>query len=86
MSKKRLYLILKKEPFEAILKGTKKKEFRDFTKYYADRLYDAENEPIQFDSVLFRNGYSKEARSFEIEFIRTEIGKESFIIHLGNIL
>jgi hypothetical protein len=77
---------LKKEPFDAILKGTKKQEFRDFTKYYADRLYDAEYEPIQFDSVLFRNGYNKEARSFEIEFISTEIGEYSFIINLGNIL
>lgn len=86
MSKKRLYLILKKEPFDAILNGTKKQEFRDFTKYYADRLYDTECKPIQFDSVFFRNGYSKDARSFEIEFISTEIGKDSFIIHLGKLI
>lgn len=37
---KSLDLLLKKEFAEAIIKGEKKVEFRDYSKHYQDRLYD----------------------------------------------
>lgn len=84
--KNRLYLILKKEPFDAIKNGTKKQEYRDLTDYYKNRLFDKLGNPIKFDCVLFRNGYSKDAESFEIEFISTKADKYGYIINLGKLL
>ena len=84
--KNRLYLILKKEHFDAIKNGTKKQEFRDLTDYYKNRLFDEIGKPKKFDSILFKNGYSKDAESFEIEFKSTKVGKDFFIINLGKLL
>lgn len=93
-----------------ILSGKKKEEYRDGSRYWIARLtcnleYIDNIEsfnyipPVfkEFDKIIFKNGYSKDAPSFEIECKGIEIGfgkkewgaeqnKKYFILKLGNII
>ena len=57
-----LHLILMKDPFDRILNGSKKTEYRDKTDYWKTRL-----ENKKFDTIKFRNGYQKNARVMFVE-------------------
>lgn len=57
-----LHLTLKKQWFDMILSGEKKEEYREHKEYWNRRLSGKE-----FDCILFRNGYSKDARTMLIE-------------------
>ena len=96
-----LHLTLKKKYFDEILSGKKKKEFREVKRYWVRRLCTRETieylypEFKEFEKIIFKNGYKKNAPSFEIEFkkieicyeIDTPIGKGYFfVIHLGDII
>ena len=96
-----LHLTLKKKYFDEILSGKKKKEFREVKRYWVRRLCTRETieylypEFKEFEKIIFKNGYKKNAPSFEIEFkkieicyeIDTPIGKGYFfVIHLGEII
>ena len=58
------YLVLKKEFFDKIKTGKKTVEYRDFTKYWIDRLLD---HPLK--TVKLNLGYTDEHMIFEIDWI-----------------
>ena len=75
-----------------ILSGEKTEEYRDIKPYYNIRLIGKE-----YDSVIFRNGYTRDAPSLTIELktIRfgtgkpewgAEEGKTYFVLSLGKII
>ena len=87
-----LHLTLKAKWFDMIASGRKHEEYREIKPYWYKRLADKE-----FTHVLFRNGYSKNARSVLVECIwisvaygieswGAEIGKEYYVIYLGDIV
>ena len=84
-NKKVLYLTLKKRWFDEILQGKKKIEYREIKPYWTKRFLTSEGKPRKFDTVFFRNGYSKDSRKMEVEFNGLTIGEEYEIL-LGNIL
>lgn len=106
MKTKTLYLPIEKKWFNLILSGEKKEEYRDFKPYYARRFYDkncikiVDNEIaleiIQFEHVILKNGYDKNAPEIIIECLGIKLGigkkiwgandKKCFIISLGKIV
>ena len=85
MTPKILHLTLMKKWFDEILSGKKKIEYREIKPYWTKRLFDSDGKPKQFDFILFKNGYSKGARSMKVEFKGLRIGKEYEIL-LGEVL
>ena len=91
-----LNLTLKKQYFDEILAGTKKKEYRELKQHWISRLIDsATGEIRRFDYVVFKNGYGKDAPSFAIvceditieKDIETPIGRgDFFVISLGSVV
>ncbi|MFC2467828.1 MAG: ASCH domain-containing protein [Capnocytophaga endodontalis] len=89
---KTLHLTIKKKWFDMILSGEKTEEYRDIKPYYNLRLIGRE-----YDTVVFRNGYARDAPSLTIELktIRFGIGKPEwgaeegktyFVLLLGKII
>ena len=87
-----LHLTIKKKWFAMILLGEKTEEYRDIKPYYNLRLIGKE-----YDTVVFRNGYARDAPSLTIELktIRfgtgkpewgAEEGKTYFVLSLGKII
>ena len=85
-----LYLTLRKQYFDEILNGVKKQEYREYKPYWIKRLIGKD-----IKTIIFRNGYKKDAPSFEIECrkievrrnIETPIGKgDFFVLHLGDMV
>lgn len=87
-----LHLTLKKQWFDMILSGVKTEEYRDIKPYYNLRLIGKE-----YDTVVFRNGYARDAPRLTIELksIRfgtgktewgAEEGKTYFVLLLGKII
>ncbi len=85
MIEKILHLTLMKEWFDQILDGTKKVEYREIKPYWTKRLIDKDGEPIEYDAILFRNGYSRAARKMKVEFEGLRTRKEYEIL-LGKVL
>lgn len=110
---KTLHLTLKKKWFDMILTGEKKEEYREIKPYWIKRIASAWNfldsdltywengnemfESVEFDVIIFKNGYSKNAPEMEIECKGIEMGltkshwcddgeKKVFVIMLGKIL
>ena len=91
-----LELNLKKKWFDMILSGEKKEEYREIKPYWISRLMDKQTNFFRkFDAVRFKNGYSKDAPNFLIEFKDicidygysgwgADIGETYFVIKLGN--
>jgi len=87
-----LHLTIKKKWFDMILSGEKTEEYRDIKPYYNLRLIGKE-----YDTVVFRNGYARDAPSLTIE-LKTihfgtgkpewgaEEGKTYFVLSLGKII
>ena len=63
-----LHLNLKKKWFVQIRSGNKRAEFRLAKPYWMKRLFNK-----KFDIVRFKNGYQKDAPTFDIEWISTNI-------------
>ena len=89
---KTLHLTIKKKWFDMILSGEKTEEYRDIKPYYNLRLIGQD-----YDTVVFRNGYARDAPSLTIELktIRfgtgkpewgAEEGKTYFVLSLGKII
>ena len=76
-----LHLILKKDPYDRILAGTKTVEYRDRTKYWKIRL-----DGKEFDAIQFRNGYRKDARQMILEWNGMNISDQYYGIKLGKFL
>lgn len=87
-----LHLTLKKKWFDMIFSGEKKEEYRDIKPYYNLRLIGKE-----YDSVIFRNGYARDAPSLTIELKSIRFGtgnpewgavpnRKYFVLYLGKII
>jgi hypothetical protein len=95
MSKKILFLTLKKKWFDAIASGKKKVEYRELKPYWTSRLMIVHPShrilsPKTFDEVHFRNGYSKKSPFMRVKFKRLQIGilkgSPCYNIFLGRVL
>jgi hypothetical protein len=75
-----LFLTLKREFFDAIKAGTKKKEYREIKPWSTSRLVGK-----HYDYVLFQNGYNKGAPQVLIEYLGYEIKNNMYVINLGKI-
>ncbi len=78
-----LALMLHKEFFVRVLVGKKKREYRDDTPYWRNRLLGR-----SYNEVHFRNGYSPKAPFMRVEVlgIRHYRARKKFVIQLGKIL
>lgn len=101
-----LNLTLKKKWFDMILSGEKLEEYREIKDYWKTRLTNQKKgwaRPEshwtfnEFDSIIFKNGYAKDAPTFEIECLGIKTGAavpewsdnwkgKVFIIKLGKII
>ncbi len=62
-------LTLKAQPYEVMVTGEKKEEFRLQSKWIESRLIDsATGKDKQYDRVKFVNGYGKHRPSFTVSF------------------
>lgn len=80
-----LHLTLEREWFDEIVRGTKRKEYREYKPYWKTRL-----EGRNYKVVKFRNGYARNAPEMLVEFRGvTRNGKSrnaDYVIKLGRIL
>jgi len=80
-----LQLTLHRTPFDAIACGTKKKEFRQCTPYWATRLIGR-----KYREIHFRNGYATNAPWMRVVFKGvTKQGRgqsAEYVIRLGNVI
>jgi len=60
-----LKLTLKKLPFEIMVSGEKKIEYRTPSQWIESRLYDKENKKRKYNFVEFTNGYGKNRPYFK---------------------
>ena len=91
-----LTLTLKKKWFDMILSGEKKEEYREIKPYWQTRFLESDTINKNFDAVLFKNGYAKNAPSILIEHCGLWAGhgriswgapdKKVYIILLGSII
>lgn len=64
-----LHLSLKKNWFDLMVSGEKKKEFRSGGSWIRSRLYDKNDYPRDYDFIKFVNGYGKDKPYFICEYI-----------------
>ena len=76
-----LHLTLKRQYFDEIVAGTKREEYREIKPYWTKRL-----EGKNFNEILFKNGYSKNAPLMRVEWLGMAKGTTHYIIKLGRIL
>ena len=92
-----LHLTLKRKWFEMILRGEKPEEYREIKWHWIQRLTFDMIKHKSFDIVRFRNGYDKDAPTFDIEFRGIEIREGNpewgaapsmkyFVIRLGKLI
>jgi hypothetical protein len=91
-----LRLTIKKKWFDMIASGEKKEEYREFKKYWINRLC-TDLSFKKYDFIEFKNGYGKNAPTMLVEFNGLRIGEakpewsdnwqgDVFIISLGKIV
>lgn len=81
---KTLHLNLKKKWFDMILAGIKLEEYREIKRHWIQRLCNEidwefnsnklEDVFKKYDTILFKNGYRKNARTMLVEFKGVDIG------------
>jgi hypothetical protein len=76
-----LHLTLKREFFSAIAAGKKRTEYRKVKPYWRKRLEDRD-----YDVVMFRNGYARDAPEMVVEFRGVRRDGTDYAICLGRIL
>lgn len=97
-----LHLTLKKKWFDMIQTGVKKEEYREIKDYWRQRLELPRQAMFvvrfkDFDCIRFRNGYGKNAPTFDIELKGVEYGTGKpewgaengvhyYVLSLGKIL
>lgn len=86
MKQKILHLTLMKKWFIEILEGRKVEEYRDIKPYWTKRLFDSNGNVKDYDVIIFRNGYAKDALEMKVEFKGVRVEKDKYVILLGNIL
>jgi len=68
MTEKILYLNIYRKWFDAIASGKKKVEYRRVCDHWKSRLLNRDGKPKNFDYVIFRNGFQKQAPELKVEF------------------
>ncbi len=68
IAKRMLQLNLKSLPFNVMLTGEKKVEYRDIKKWMNTRLFHKDGSPKQFDEVRFTLGYGSSQPYFICKF------------------
>ena len=69
-----LHLNLKKEWFDKIKTGEKTIEYREVKPYWTDRLcYSVSKGFKEFDKIIFKNGYQKNAPKLEAKLLKIEL-------------
>ena len=63
-----LRLTLSKPPFEVMVTGEKKIEYRKRSKWLLSRMYNKDGTQKDYDLVEFKNGYGKDKPYFIAEF------------------
>jgi hypothetical protein len=63
-----LKLTLSKKPFEVMITGEKKVEYRNQSQWMKSRLFDKHGNPRKYSYVEFVNGYGKDRPRFTVEF------------------
>jgi hypothetical protein len=80
-----LRLTLKRQWFDEIARGVKKKEYREYKPYWRARL-----EGREYDAVLFRNGYDADVPEMLVEC--GGVGRDGtsrkarYVIRLGRVI
>lgn len=64
-----LLLTLSKKPFDVMVTGEKKREFRNPSKWIFSRLKDKKGSRKEYETVKFINGYGKDKPYFIAEYI-----------------
>ncbi|MCL2328427.1 MAG: hypothetical protein FWC39_07930 [Bacteroidetes bacterium] len=72
---KTLHLTLSKKPFEVMITGEKKVEFRKTSEWIKNRLLDKNGNQKAYDVIKFTNGYGNDKPYFVAEY-------NSFIINI----
>lgn len=83
---KPLFLILERIYFNEIIEGTKTEEYRDDSEFYRSRFLSKDRQNFKnYESVIFQEGYRKDARRMTVE-IKKIILDDIFTIKLGKII
>ena len=83
---KPLFIILQKQFFDEILAGTKKIEYREGSDFYYSRFMNKDATKFKrYETVIFQNGYNKNARRMTVVVRKIEMSFR-FKIFLGEIL
>jgi aldehyde:ferredoxin oxidoreductase len=85
MEPKILHLNLFKKWFDEIKSGEKKEEYRDKKEYWTKRLFNSDGTAKDFDFIVFRNGYSKQAPKINVEFLGVREDGDRYAILLGDV-
>lgn len=92
-----LHLTLKKKWFDMIKSGEKKEEYREIKPYWINRLAGPNDDCVQWDVIIFKNGYSGGSPIFSIKCNDVSIStgkpewgaepnKKYFVFRLGDII
>jgi hypothetical protein len=81
-----LHLTLLRKWFIEILEGRKVEEYREIKPYWTKRLFDSEGVVKNYDVIVFRNGYAKDAPEMKVEFKGVRVEKDRYVILLGDVL
>jgi len=80
-----LHLTLFREFFDKILSGEKVEEYRDKKEYWEKRLFENRS-PKEYDYIIFKNGYSKDAPEMKVEWKGLREDNERYTILLGKVV
>jgi len=79
-----------KKWFIEILEGRKVEEYREIKPYWTKRLFEENGSPKDYDIIIFKNGYAKDAPMIKVEFkgVKDGVwkGEKVYTIQLGEIL
>lgn len=64
-----LHLTLKKKWFDMHLSGEKNIDYRDIKPYWTKRLFNKDGSPKDYDVIVMKNGYSKNAPELTAVFL-----------------
>ena len=68
MKDKSLYLTLKKKPFDVMVTGEKKEEYRENSQWIKSSHFDKKGKVKTYTNVIFVNGYGENRPMFIAEF------------------
>lgn len=79
-----LFLVVKKSPFDVMITGEKKVEYRNPTQWIHSRLFDKQGNKREYDLVCIIHSYSRHAPRFYAEYKGFTIAKEQQRLEWSN--